>query len=164
MLWQREFRDLPRIPCSAAPPSEQAPSLLSPAKPLPSGLGFQGVQPLLCRQSCSRAVRQLCSPRPSSLCRAQGWEQLPSTGGSGRGHSWLRVTLSPVPGCGQCCQCSQGRSWISLTPISSRRHLEVSLRLISSQGGSSFPGSQPALKKSLCHLKDLQGKAELLSQ
>lgn len=63
-------------------PLNKPPPLLSPsAKPLPSGPELQGVKPLLCRQSCSRAVGQLCSPGPSSLCRAQGWEHLPGTGG-----------------------------------------------------------------------------------
>jgi len=57
--------------------------------------------PLLCSQSSSRAVLQLSSHGPSSLCRAQGLRAAArKSRGLGDGvHSWVRGTLPRVPDC-----------------------------------------------------------------
>ena len=136
MFWQVEFRDLRKIPCNAAPPSEQAPSLLSPsqASALRAGGPRCAAPPVKAELQQSRGAAlqpQAHFPLQSTGLGAAAqhwglWEGAQLAQGDAVPSAWLWAMLSMQP--------EKELYLLSLSPMPSLGNLEVSQ--ISSQGGS----------------------------
>ena len=124
---------------------------------------------LLCSQSSSRAMVQLCSHGPSSLCRAQGlraaarqWWCL-----GGGVHSWGRATLSECPNASALGSLSHTLSVYFLLFL----HFSVLLLLLSCsccqalwRGGVSAAESHTDLVGPFMHLCPWEQVSQLSSQ